>query len=279
MKVQYHVNCNLERLGLWPTCREVSIREGSVVCHLSPDRSYDLLSAYAFDPHLRLMQCGTDEQVMSFARTWGPLYFSVDEFKRGVCSAPLSRYRTFQEWLRSLVNLLASYQRSRNEHDALREFIMAEIDEWRSSPVAPPQSEPLALLGLNQQFGIKGDVSAWIENSSLGEVRSATRFLVSNTAFGGHPSLDCIRQSGKNGIEARWAFSSLEEALRWMIWYDQFTQHPLVCCDACRRVFRPATAHARKYCTYDCAHRVAAREWQRKHKKTAEVKGGTRKTR
>ncbi len=268
MQLQHYVNDM--KPGFWPRCHEVSIRKDQVSCVLAVDRAYDLVRAYKLDPHLRLIQCDTDDKLLSFVRTWGPLYYSMDEFARGVCSAPLSQYRIFQRWLRGLVAVLSAFKHSTGEREALGEFITSESDEWRSSPVASPGSEPLSLSALRSQFAMQTDIPSWVKNSGLSDVRSALEFLVGTTAFGGRPQLDCVRRAGKRVVEAHWNVFSLEEALRWMVWYDEFTQHPLICCEACRRVFRSETAHARKYCSYECAHRVAAREWQRKQRQKQE---------
>jgi hypothetical protein len=234
---------------------------------LAVDRAYDLVRAYRYDPHLRLIHCVTDEQLASFVRAWGPLSFSVDEWNRRSCSAPLSSYWIFQRWLKGFVNLLSAFKHSADEREALQEFISAEIDEWRNSILASSGSEPVSALGLRSQFGIEGDISTWLNGSTLSTTRSVIQFVIESMPVAVWPHLMCVRRSGKPAVEARWNVQSLETALRWMVWYDEFTQHPLVCCQACRKVFRAETAHPRKYCTYECAHRVAAREWQRRRKK------------
>jgi hypothetical protein len=265
MKLQYHVN-TLET-GFWPRCREVSIVDGQVSCELALDRAYDLGRAYQHDPHLRFMDCTTVKEIVAFVRTWGPLSSSADEMKCGACSAPLSTYWNFQSWLKGLVNLLNAFKNSAGEREALQKFIKAEIDNWRSSVIGPAEGEPLLILGLRIEFGVEGDVAAWVNDSPLSSVRSAIELMIATTPVGVRPSFESVRRSGKATVEARWRIESLETGLTWMVWYDEFTQHPLVCCWACRRMFRPETAHARKYCTYECAHRIAAREWQRKQRK------------
>jgi len=253
--------------------------DGQVRCELEPERSYDLVRAYQYDPHVQLINCATDEQLVSFVRAWGPLGSSVDELNRGSCSTPLSRYWIFQNWLKGFFNLLTAFKDSAGEREALQEFMEAEIGDWRSSAIASPQSEPLPILGLKTQFGIEDDLSTWLRDSPLGIVRSAIQFMIEVMPVGAHPHLMCVRRSGKPALEARWSVDSLEVALKWMVWYDEFEQHPVICCQACRRVFRPDTAHARKYCSYECAHRVAAREWQRKQSKSRRSSNGPGKTR
>jgi hypothetical protein len=267
------------KTGFWPRCREVSITDEKIVCVLTPERSYDLVWAYQYDPHVRLINCATDEQLLSFVHAWGPLSVSYDEWNRGSCSLPLSRYWIFQLWLKGFVNLVSAFKDSANEREALHEFIKADIDDWRSSAIAPPHSEPLPILGMKSQFGIGGEISTWLRDSPLRTLRSAIQFLIEVMPVEVHPRLMCIRRSGKPAVEARWSVDSLQVALKWMVWYDEFTQHPLICCQACRKVFRPETAHPRKYCSYECAHRIAAREWQRKQSNSRRNPNGARKAR
>ena len=127
---------------------------------LVKDRTYDLVRAYRFDPHLRLIGCANDSQIASFARAWGPLSFRSDEFESGLCSAPLSGYWTFQKWLKGLVNLLSAYKESTGEREALLEFIDAQTDVSR-------EGEPFSIRGLKTHLGIQGDVCEWLRNSTL----------------------------------------------------------------------------------------------------------------
>ncbi len=268
MLVQHHVKS--QKAGFWPRCREVSIVNEQVRCELAGERPYDLILSYQKNPHIQLINCATDEQLVSFVRAWGPLGPSVAELNRGSCSAPLSRYRSFQNWLRRFFNLLVAFKDSSGEREALQEFVTAEIDVWRCSAIAS-QGEPLSILGLKTQFGIEGDLSTWLTDSPIVTVRLAVRLMIEVMPVNVHPQLSCVRRSGKPALEARWSVDSLDVALKWMVWYDEFTQHPLICCQACRKVFRPDTAHARKFCTYECAHRIAARKWQRKQIKTRRI--------
>ena len=201
---------------------------------LVKDRTYDLVRAYRFDPHLRLIGCANDSQIASFARAWGPLSFRSDEFESGLCSAPLSGYWTFQKWLKGLVNLLSAYKESTGEREALLEFIDAQTDVSR-------EGEPFSIRGLKTHLGIQGDVCEWLRNSTLPDLRSAVECMVFVTPIGAMPHLECMRRSSKPIVEGRWSVHTLQEALRWMAWYDEFTQHQLVCCQACRKIFRPET--------------------------------------
>lgn len=264
--------------GSWVRCREVAIVGTHVHCILATDRTYDLISAYERDPHLQFIGCVTNEQLLAFVRSWGPLTLSWDDSRRGACSAPLGLYRAFQEWLKAVVGLLSALKSMDRERESLQAFIQAEV-AWQQSLKQSAETD-LLIVGLKLQHNIEGDLLAWLGNAPVPDVRSAIAFVVQTVPLGATSSLQCTRRSGKSSVRARWNISSLQEALSWMVWYDEFTENPLICCQACRRIFRPETAHARKYCCYECAHRVAAREWQRKQGKLKKgEKYVTRKTR
>jgi hypothetical protein len=267
MQMQNHVNIGK---GGWPRCRDVSCRGGRIQCSLDLNRAYDLVQAYQHDIHLRFLECESDSQLVSFVRTWGPLTISVDEWPRKESSAPLAAYRAYQRRLKAVVKLLTSFKSSSEERESLLEFIRAESEDWLISPVTPTGSDPLLLVVLTGAFKIDGRIEGWIENATLTEVRSATTFILNSEVFGtGGACFNCERRRGRPEITARWSVNTLEDALKWMIWYDEFTSHPLVCCGACRKVFRADTAHVRRYCSYECGHRVAARDWQRRRRRAS----------
>jgi hypothetical protein len=251
--------------GSWPRCQDVSIVGADIRFVLDVDRTYDLTSAYQRDPHLQLVECATTEQLLAFVHAWGPLTLSWDEVQRRTGSAPLEGYWAFQRWLKGVVTLLSAFKGRERERESLQEFIHAEM-AWQRS-VKQSAASDFLLKGLRLWCNIEGDVAAWLTDAPLPELRSALAFVVQTVPIGAATSLECIRSSRKPNVRARWSVSTLQEAARWMVWYDEFTRNPLVCCQSCRKIFRPNTAHVRKYCSYDCAHRVAARLWQRKQAK------------
>lgn len=225
-------------------------------------RTYDLTQAYEYDPHVWLSNSDTDDKLMEFVRVWGPLYLSGEESSSGMASHPLGYYRAFQRWLRALIDLLAAFKAAEDEQLALVRFVEAEYESGRHSHIASDESA--LLFGLRAYLGITGNIVDWVKGAKLGDLRVATDFaiqLATLAPMGWY--LLGRRERGRRCLEARWRITTLKEALVWMIWYDEFTQHAIVCCRECRQVFRGETAHARKYCSHECAHRATAREWQR----------------
>jgi hypothetical protein len=183
---------------------------------------------------------------------------------------PIARYRAVQQWLKALANLLSAIKGSSEEREMLKAFLQAECESGRNGPLRPSRTEPLAVLAVRQKFRVDGDIFAWIDQSRVQRVRAAADFVVAITPIApGGVGLRCTRKRREVRILADWELLTLEEALRWMFWFDQFSQHPIICCPGCTKVFRPRTNHARKYCSGKCAHRVTGRNWQRRKRKSA----------
>lgn len=261
MQRKYHVNAIAA--GEWPRCQEVRLVEGQLQCHLAFERTYKLLEAYRSGLHLRFLECDSDQQLVSFLKSWGPLYaewLTLWETRDSV-SIPLSRCRAEQRGLRALIGLLTAFKRSAGERAALQEYIEAEYELQFNS--LAPSYDPSAVWLLKSTFRIEASVSEWAQSSNLPMVRSATMVALQNVPFMVGASLTCNRKAGRPQVEARWNVDTLEAALRWMVWQDEAIGRPTLCCEECRKVFRADSAHVRKYCSYECGHRVAARKWQK----------------
>ena len=69
MQRQHHVNAHAE--GEWPRSREVRLVDGQIHYCLAPNFTYKLVEAYRRDPHLRFLECDSDQQLVSFFKSWG----------------------------------------------------------------------------------------------------------------------------------------------------------------------------------------------------------------
>jgi hypothetical protein len=259
--VQLNNRVNTLQDGKWPRCQDVISRDGELRCTLALDQTYDLTAAYKSDLHIRFANAHTDSRLIAFVRAWGPLYLPNAQVPQdGVVSLPLHRCHAYRRWLRAFLNLLSAFKWAENERAALLEFLHAEDERY--------DGEPESLRLLQNAFRITGAIADWVNRAELRTVRAATDYLVPIAPV--HPllvNLTCRRERNERYVAAGWTFLNLEEALRWMVWYDEFTQHPIICCQDCRTVFRVDSAHARKYCSPECAHRATARIWQREYNK------------
>jgi hypothetical protein len=235
--------------GEWASCKNVTLRDGVLYCSLERNRTYVLTEAYENDLHIRFANANTDDDLIAFVRGWGPLYIPNGQIPpNGVVSVPLDHCRTYQRQIKALLGALTAFKWAQGEREALSELVKAEC------AILQPYS-------LDEIFPSLGITSPdWLKDASLPQVRAATNRLVrSVTGASFALDLNCKRTGTRRLVEAGWTFLNLEEALRWMIWYDEFTKHPVVCCPECRRVFRGETKRVRKYCSEKCGHKATAR--------------------
>ena len=283
MQYQHHVN--IEE-GFWPPGENVSIRDGQIYCELAMVRAYDLVESYRRDPHLAFLRLKTERELVSFIQTWGPLYrFSQEEVAGTVI--PAKTYWTFQRWLKALVNLLGACKRCHGEREALWEFLEADSEKSDTvavhipgkghlqQPILKDRNEVLRILRgtgnptvlqvkLLHFFSLRHDLAKWLDQANLSDVRMAVSLTLEETPRVKGASLLVRWSARRSQIVPRWEVDDLMEALEWMVWHDEWSQHPLLFCQACREAYRPKTAHRTKYCTPECAHRVAARNWRRR---------------
>jgi hypothetical protein len=276
MKVQHHVY-TLEP-GLWPRGRDVSLEGDQIRLRWTMDHSYDLVEAYPRFPHLRFLKCKTDQELVSFVTSWGPLNLTAEERVLGTSSMAVNSYRVFQRWLKAVVSLIDGFKNSREERQHLQEFLAAELACCQESLVKPIGNQSEMGFAFRQAFGITEDTTSWIERTDLQRVRAAAGYILSITPFVRGAGLECGRKEGKPHVEARWSVDTLEDAFRWMVWQDEFIQHPLLFCRECSEPFRALSKHRRKYCSPECGHRVAARKWRTEDlQRKREIRGKSRK--
>ncbi|HMK30960.1 MAG TPA: hypothetical protein VK473_14855 [Terriglobales bacterium] len=217
---------------------------------------------------MQFLKCETDQDFITFVGAWGPLRLTPEEDKNGVSKMGVENYLIFRRWLRAVINLIDGFKKSEHERERLLELILADNAVWQAAQV--PGNESLMVSLFRLRFRIVEDVEIWISHSDLRTTREAVAFLLSVISFVEGAGLDCHTQRGKPRVEARWRVDSLEAALRWMVWYDEFREHPLLFCEECDAPFRALTRHARKFCSYRCAHRPTARKHGRKKRKEAQ---------
>ena len=252
------------------------VLDGQVGCALALNPAYDLVKSYRQAPHIGFLKLRTDSDLKFFVQTWGPLVlFPRDEVEPGIAVMPAKRYWIFQRWLKALVNLLGAIKQSHCERECLLEFLAAESESDNAVVEGP---SPPAIHFVLQKLPPypEAPVDRWLERADLKSVRKAVASLLWITQLVPGAGLEVAWKAGHPHISARWKVNSLRDALTWMVWQDEWMQHPLLFCRECSEPFRPQTAHSRIYCSSACGHRVAARNWRRKD---SERKKGRRKRR
>jgi hypothetical protein len=239
----------------WRPCKRVVLKDGQLCCQLETGKTYMLMKAYEKDLHIRFANADSDKALVNFIRDWGPLYIPNSQIPPdGIVSLPFDLCRAYQKQMKVLIRVLDAFKWAQNEREALEELIKAE------RLFGKEMLTPLAIV-----LHITGDILEWAENASLDNVRTATYKLVQSILTAQFSMQFIFQRKGeRRQIFAGWEFMNLEEALRWMIWYDEFTKHPVVCCQECRTVFRGKNKRHRKYCSIECGHRAEARKAMRK---------------
>jgi hypothetical protein len=271
---------------LWPRCTKVEIRNDLIYCELAKDRQYDLVGAYPKGPHIQFLNCETDDDLQSFVRAWGPLYLvhtpGDEEIRLGKAVRKLDECQAHRRWLRAVKRMIDACKGLEDERSSLVEYLAAEVDMERTDATHQPDKAPFFYEVLRHRFHYVCDSVAWAASTDIGSVKKALAYSVEMNVSA--PSGYGLKVDERpKGFEIRPHFSlgTLWDALRWMLWFDEWNRWPPLPCLECHRIFRPSTAHKMKYCTHECAHRATNREWRRKdlrqRKKTlkAEADGGT----
>ena len=254
MQEKNHVNALVP--GMWYRCTRARISGGHLICVLDSECRYLLMDAYTNAPHVEFLNVKTGDDLTSFVRTFGPLDKRTD--------LPVDFYWTFQEWLQGWVGLVDAFKRSKDEPDRLREALHHYLDADRRKYAAwgIPGSDLSDSMFLSERYSLPPEPGQWIAQAGLDKIREATTFCLSSS--------DLIRV----GLQATWRgrqpeinptfiLDNLRQALTWMVWQDESRKRPIGVCVECGTYFGAETAHERRYCRYECAHRAAAREWRR----------------
>ncbi len=238
----------------------MDIQEGQLVCALNFERAYSFLDAYRNAPHMQFVNMETDADLVRFVRTYGPLHSLTTQ-------SPTRYYWSFRDWLKAFMKLIHAFKKSRRLPEGLRkallDFLIADRLEWEATEIRS-YSEFLFARELSRKLRVSEDPDQWVPQEPVPVVQEAVAHCI-NLAFtfnaGFHATL------GEMGpeIEASFKLDNLLTALKWMTWQDEFRQRPLRFCEECGNAFLPIPANKTKFCTYDCGHLVAAREWRRRN--------------
>ena len=233
----------------WPRAKEVGVHRNRLLFVLDDKRTYKLADAYRYAPHVQFINLKNNLELASFVRAFGPLYF-VHQNGQSTPVTDTNIYWSFQRWLKSLVKLIEAFQESRSERESLLGFINADR-QWS-------RDGSLALL-LSYSFSLPKRPEQWIPKADKATVRKAMAHSIETSLH-----VRANLQAGSSKVTTRWAINTLQDALKWMVWYDVFRQNPVLSCQECGEHFRPETKHLQKYHSPKCAHRAAARESARR---------------
>ncbi len=253
---------------MWPRCSKVELKDDALYCKLALDRQYDLVDAYSKDPHIQFLNSQSTEDLRSFTRAWGPLYLvntpGAEEIKLGTAVRRADESHAHRRWLHAVKGMIDACKGLQDERIALVEFLAAELDMDRTSNTYQRGKAPFFHEVFQRRFLFEGNPATWAASTGIGSVQRALVFSVETSVLGPPGSLK-VEQKGKRfEIRPRFALGTLWDALKWMLWYDEWGPRPPLVCLECHKIFRPLSAHEMKYCTHQCAHRASNREWRRR---------------
>ena len=253
-------------------CKNVEMRDGNLVCELDPGKTYDLEAAYPKDPHVQFLNCFTDEDLLRFTRAWGPPYLRRggpdDELQKGLVVRPVGEYRAEARRFRGVKGILEAAKGNGDERGTLREFLAADEEESKFKPLYKSGEPPYHQFFLELWFGIEGGISDWIQTGPILGIRSALKYCVeAEVAVPWTGGVSVVPYRARTKVVPSYRLGTLQEALRWMMWFDEWNTNPPTACPACHTVFRP-TSRNKKYCTYNCAHRIAVQNYRLRRRRS-----------
>jgi hypothetical protein len=236
------------------------------------------MEAYRAGPHVKFLNSKSDDGLLTFIDTWGPLSIP-DGSPEGESILSVRSYRLFQRKLEVLVGLLHSFRKGRGEKLVLLEFLLAE-DEMARALNTPSSAIFLLVMELRQSIhsafrqlaakltASKGDevsmLRDWITLAPTAEVRLVIAVLIDVLPL---VSVRMRANPRSRRVSMAWDMDTLEDALLWMVCQDALDERLPQTCPECKTTFRPAFHHRKKFCSTICAQRCAAREWARRSRK------------
>jgi len=261
-----HVNSAIT-LPIWPRGRNVQIEGPWLKCELDSERKYSLMKVYSRKPHVAFINVKSERELITFVQTWGPLSIPAGSPQQ-TSWMQTQWYWNFQRDLRVTAGLLRAFCQREGEEKALAEYLAVKKEQNRSTET--PSTEEIYLATFSQQLaGLSDSVALVPEWNAKTDVSSRHRAIADliEKAFTSTARMHADWKERTPRIEALWELNNLEDALTWMVFQDAIHDRLPQICPECQEVFRPSYRHKMKFCSFECAHRVAARNWRRRDSK------------
>ena len=273
MQARHHID------SCWYPGTNVLVSKSEISCSIDQGNPYDLVQAFEDAPHVELMNLSCDQDWKAFVTRWGPLGISGIELRRGRSKMRLDWCWAFQRRITAFSKLLGSFGKT-EERARLQQFLATASEEAKHRDLGIHNAtlnfhaflttdafaRQLAEQVGEEGSGLESLQCSWLEQADARAVHDAIGYLIQTTSFVSAPSL-YVRTVGKRRVVmARLGLDNLEDSLEWMIWNGYWMKKPQLFCQECQRAFRPESAHPRKYCCNECAHRATDRAWRRKQR-------------
>jgi hypothetical protein len=261
--MQYHKHVTDESSPTWSRCNRVELKGEDLVYMLDPDRRYNLLDKRP-QRYIRFLNLRTDQDLMGFVKTWGPLFVEELSITNKEFWGRSSRalFWDFKSKLTSELELVQSFRSGDREglEAALLKYISA-TDGWTSTITQGKTTSTASELSLLFTGRRTENPKDWISKADISRLREVASWCVGSFSLEFAASASWRNKRPQLTWEPR--ITSLAAAIQWELWDSAIGAPPLTMCEECRTVFLPETAHPRKFCTPKCAHRVAMRMWRK----------------
>jgi hypothetical protein len=242
----------------WERCSNVSI-SGDILRWNPGGKTYGLLDSYKDAPHRELMAADTDDQLRVFVRKWGPLRHS-------------STGQDSVAWYRLERDLLLANVRFKQAAAAcsrLREAFLRLIE------LSNGQDTISHLLSWNPPYcQNQKEMTIWCNLASELELENAAIAFFDLFPITAMPRYFAKRVGRRLDIRPSLFINNLIEAIRWMVWQDEFLKQPFYFCKRCRKFFEPEDPRRTTFCDDVCAKRYTDRaSWRRRKGKNLRYRG------
>lgn len=261
MQYQHHIHAIAP--SVWPRGDKVTITDNTIYCELAVSRAYDLVAAYSKAPHIKFLNCQTKEDFQTFVQDWGPLLLSDKEWKDRKANVALDSYRAYKSFFRAIKSMIDACRGVGDQRESLVEYFTAE-----ANMAGPARKEVKALTYLNLisplTHRLDGDPVEWAQSADIAQLRRVLALCVEDHVRSPHGwGLRVNVRARDFEIMHSFELYSLWDALKWMLFYDEWYERRPILCPECPNIFAPRSGHNWKYCSPECAHRATNRKWRR----------------
>jgi hypothetical protein len=279
-----------DRRSFWRPARDAWVDDDFLWCELDSTHAYELMQAYSRAPHVRFLNAKSDDDLLDFVVTWGPLAIP-ESAPVGKSRLSIRDYRLFQTELRATNGLLLALQEGKGEGQALTQFLT--LAEERQQALSLGAAHMPSTTILNLQMILQDDPLVQpLARRYVDKNTESTRILASRLGWIASASVVALRQAiahlinkecqltarlysnvHSGTVSVQWELHTLEDALVWMVYQSALDTRLPQTCPECRKVFQSETRHAKKFCSPKCAHCCAARRWaaERRQRRAPEL--------
>jgi hypothetical protein len=230
----------------WNRCEVAPVMSRGVIQWKLSSRPYSFLGAYKKFPHRQLIKAGTDEDLLSFVKSWGPLHNDTAQWEG---EHAIGDYRHQRDFLRAWARLL-SPSTQRWEED-IRSGICALLRLDNSGTFVFQARWRLGYSDPTYQ-PFDDELERRIASATQRKIEELYRVILGGFESTGRRQIQVEGLGKEKRLRAGYRFNSLRDALYWMMWEDIFRERPFCFCavQGCGELIIRADARNQKFCKF-----------------------------